>query len=699
MIRALLLGLGTGSLVAAIALAVVLTFRGSGVVNFATGAVAMYAAYHYNLLRREGDVFLPPLPNPLALVEGSAHAVGADGVQLPDWPTTVSLGGPMAFAPALALTLVAAAAAGLLFHLLVFRPLRHAPALAKVVASVGLMILLQGIVTLRFGGTPQPVQPILEKDPVRLPGDITIPRDQLELAALVIILAAVLWALFRFTRFGLATRAAAENEKGATVLGLSTDFLAGTNWVLSTALASLLGVLVATVNTSIDPITITFLIVPALGAALLGNFTSFGLATAAGLGIAMVQTWVQYLSTKSWFPHAGSGPVPGVKEAVPFVVIAVVLCLRGRSLPTRATVEPTRLPPAPRPTAVPLKAVVATLAGAAGLVFLGPTWRLAITNSLVGVVICLSLVVLTGFVGQISLAQMTLAGISGFTLSKLAVEHGIGFPIGPLIGALVAVGFGMVAAIPALRVRGVNLAIVTLAAAVAIESVVFKHPTWAGGTDGAPVPPPRLFGLEFGPNDAGSLDGKLPNSWFGLACLAVVVVLGLVVVNIRRSATGRRMLAVRANERAAAAAGIGVAHTKMLAFGLAAFVAGIGGALSGYRFGAVTPVFFGSLASLLFLAFAYLGGISSVTGAVVGGSLVAGGVAFTALDEWFGIGNEYTLLLSGLGLVVTAVVNPNGIAGALRRAGVRLQTQLDRRTSPTVARRAPRAAAMTAEAS
>jgi branched-chain amino acid transport system permease protein len=697
-VRALLLGIGTGALVAAIALAVVLTFRGSGVVNFASGAVAMYAAYVYDSLRRTGELVVPPLPNPLAVVEGIAHTFGVRGVELADWPTFVGLGQPKSFWPALVITLVVAAAMGLLLHLLVFRPLRYAPPLAKVVASVGVMILLQAIITLRFGGTPRPVQPVLDKQPVELPRGVTIPRDQLELAGIVILLAIVLWALFRFTRFGLATRAAAENEKGAVVLGFSPDVLAGANWVLSTMLAALLGVLVATVNGSIDPITITLLIVPALGAALLGNFTSFGLTTAAGLGIAMVATWVQFLSTRSWFPHAGGAPIPGVKEAVPFLVIVVVLFVRGERLPTRATLETTHLPFAPRPSAVPAKLAIAAVVAAAGLLFLGPTWRLAITNSLVGIVICLSLVVLTGFVGQISLFQMTLAGVAGFSMSKLAVEHGIAFPFGPLLGAAVAVAFGLLAAIPALRVRGVNLAIVTLAAAVAVESLVFKHPTWAGGVDGAPVPPPRLFGIGFGPNDSGSLDGKLPNPWFGILCLAVVALLGLLVANLRRSATGRHMLSVRANERAAAAAGVNVAGTKLLAFAIAAFIAGIGGALSGYRFGAVSPVFFGSLASLLFLAFAYLGGISSVTGAVVGGCLVAGGVAFTALDEFFGVGSEYTLLLSGLGLVCTAVLNPNGIAGAFRGVWTPALPHRRRSRQTPASRVAPRAAAVAVEA-
>src|SRR5206468_13002432 len=112
---------------------------------------------------------------------------------------------------------------------------------------------------------------------------------------------------------GLATRAAAENEKGAVLLGFSPDLLAGANWVLSTVLAGAAGILVATVNGSIDPSTVTLLIVPALAAALLGGLTSFSVTTVAGLGIAMTQNLIQYSQRYSWYPHAGSGPLPGVK--------------------------------------------------------------------------------------------------------------------------------------------------------------------------------------------------------------------------------------------------------------------------------------------------------------------------------------------------------------------------------------------------
>ncbi len=682
--RALVLGIGSGCLVSAIALGVVLTYRGSGVVNFASGAMAASSAYAYDGLRRDGTIVLPPLPNPLSLAEGLAHVAGAEGVKLPDLPTSVALGGPLGFGPALALTLLIAAGVGAACHAFVFRPLRGAPPLAKVVASVGVLIVLQAVMVLRFTSTPRPIRPILAKTGVQLPGGIVVPRDQLVLTGVVLVTAVGLWLFFRSTRFGLATRAAAENEKAAAILGFSPDVLAGANWVLSTVLVGLFGVLVATVNGAVDPITITLLIVPALGAALLGGFTSFGVTVAAGFGIAMSQNLLQYLATRPWFPRAGPAPLPGMKESLPFLVIAFALFVRGRALPTRESIDAGRLPAVPRPGRVATRAAPAAAATAGGLLLLGPDWRLAITNTLVGVLVCLSLVVLTGFVGQISLAQMTIAGVAGFTLAKLAGTYGVPFPLGPLAGAAVATAFGLLAAVPALRVRGVNLAVVTLAAAVAIESAVFRNQTWSGSAEGARVPPPRLFGLRFGPNDPGFLDGKLPNPWFGIFCLLVVVALALTVAKLPGTATGRRMLAVRSNERAAAAVGVSVAGTKLLAFGLSSFIAGIAGGLSGYRFGSVSPAEFGSSASLLFLAFAYLGGLTSVTGAVLGGCLVAGGISFTALDQWFAVPDDYTLLLGGLGLLVTAVLNPEGIAGAVRVSVGRLRmARRPVRTAPT----------------
>jgi len=207
----------------------------------------------------------------------------------------------------------------------------------------------------------------------------------------------------------------------------------------------------------------------------------------------------------------------------------------------------------------------------------------------------------------------------------------------------------------------------TLAFGVAVQAMVFNNPVLAGTVDPASVPAPTIFGLHFGPIDTTSFgDGKIPNPWFGVFVLIVVTLAAWLTVSIRSSGWGRRMLAVRANERAAAAAGISVRSTKIVAFGIAAFVAGIGGALSGYRFGSVTPEYFGVMTSLLFLAFAYMGGISSVTGAVIGGFLATNGIMFAVLQEWFGVSPEYSMLVGGLGLLLTVVLNPEGIAGAMR---------------------------------
>lgn len=654
-VQALLLGLGTGALVAAIALGVVLTYRGSGVVNFAAGAVATYSAYAFNALRRDGSVFLPGVP------------------------AGYGFGHPLSLGSAFAVALLLAVVLGGALHLLVFGPLRGAPPLTKAIAAVGVLLILQALVVLRFTSTTLPVLPALPRGAVEFSWGVTLPGDQLILTGVVLVAAALLSALFRLSRFGLATRAAAENERAAMTLGLSPNLLAATNWLLSTVLVAALGILVATVNGSIDPTTITLLVIPALAAALLARFASFWLAATAAFGLAMAQNLVQYWSTQPWYPQTGQGPLPGIRESLPLVVIITLLALAGRSLPTRGDSSTFRLPAVPHPRHVTAWIMVTGLACLAGLLLLDPTWRMALTNTLIGIVVCLSFVVLTGFVGQISLAQMAFAGMAGFALSRLAAEYGMPFPLGPLAGAVIAAGVGLLLGVPALRVRGVNLAIVTLAAAVSMEALVFGNPAVSGGFAGAPVSPPQLFGLRFGPNDSGAIgmlgyagDGKLPNPWFGVFCLFVVVALCLLVVNLRRSSTGRRMLAVRGNERAAAAVGVNVAGTKLLAFGISAFIAGVAGDLIGYRSASVSAVMFGGLASLTLLAFAYLGGITSVTGAVIGGTLVVGGLQFTILKQWLGLGDDYMLLVGGLGLVCTAVFNPEGITGAVRHARDRL---------------------------
>lgn len=667
-----------GALISAIALGVVLTYRGSGVVNFATGATAMYAAYVYTGLRVEGRLFLPPIPNPLALVEGAVHLVDdSSTLDLLDIPTMVSFGAPLTLPSALLVSLTFSLAAGVALHGLVFRPLRSAPPLAKVVASVGVLLLLQAIVVRRFGTTARPTY-LRRGTPqqIEFPGDIRINSEQLAVIVIVVAFTVGLWALFRFTRFGLATRAAAENEKGATLLGFSPDFLAGMNWMLSTVISGLLGILVAGNQKSVDPSTITLLIVPALSVALVGGLTSFGATTAAAFLLAMAQALIGYLGVdRSWFPRVEGQALPGVAQMLPFLLIAVVLFVRGDSLPTRGAVSAGRLPFVPRPTLTSTRvfAPVAVAACAVGLMFVAtPNGRLAIITSLIGIVISLSFVVVTGYVGQISLAQMMLAGFSAFTVARLTTTgvHVVGvtiiprlpFPLSPLVGALGATMVGLLVALPALRVRGVNLAIATFAFAVAMDDFFFKNPGVNGGFEGAPIATPKPID----PIRTAVIGrGSGANVWFGLLCLGVVVLLGAMVVNLRRSPTGRRLLATRSNERAAAAVGVDVASTKLTAFAVSAFIAGIGGALVGYRIGKADALYFGNTQSLTILAFAFLGGIACVSGAVTAGLLVPGGIVFVTLETVFHVPSEFTLILGGLGLIVTTVRTPEGIAGGI----------------------------------
>jgi ABC-type branched-subunit amino acid transport system permease subunit len=289
-----------------------------------------------------------------------------------------------------------------------------------------------------------------------------------------------------------------------------------------------------------------------------------------------------------------------------------------------------------------------------------------VIQSVVTACVCLSLVVLTGFVGQVSLAQAAFAGIGGFALAKVLDSVGLPFPVGLLVAGLVTVPIGILVGVPALRIRGINLAIITLGAGVAIDAFVFNNDQISGGLAGVKVPAPQLFGLDVG--IVGHSAGDYPRIVFGLVAVGLFVVLAVLVVNLRRSATGAHCLAVRANERAASAIGINVAATKLLAFGVSGFVAGAAGGLIGYQQGRLSPASFSIFVSLMLLSIAYIGGIATVPGVIFAGFVLApGGLAFTALERWFQLG-KYQPLIAGVGVILSAILNPDGVAAAARRA-------------------------------
>ncbi|MEN9803823.1 MAG: hypothetical protein RIS41_670 [Actinomycetota bacterium] len=633
----LLLGSAAGGIIAALGLGMVLTYQASGVVNFAAGAMAMWSTYVYAELRN-----------------------GAYPFPIPGLPDRYHFADDVGYRWALILALLTSALLGLLVYLFIFKPLRQAPALAKVVASVGLIIVFITLVTRRFEDqSAMRVPNILPREPVTITGDLTVPRDGLWLLFIVVVVAGLLWLGSRFLRVGLAIRASAENEKGAVLLGYSPDRLAALGWVMSSVITSFLAILAAP-QLQLNPTIYTFgFLVPALGAALIGKFQNFGPTLVTGVLIGMGQSLCTKLQNDiSWFPEYGA------REGIPFVIIILTMIFLGERLPDRGAVKMWKLPTVPPARVTPVSFLTPTVLAIVGVLVLSPLWRAAIMTTVIAAVLALSLVVLTGFGGQTSLSQMAFAGIAGFALSKLAMRFDIPFPIAPLLAAIAAMIFGLIVGLPALRVRGTNLAIVTLAGGVTIAEFVFKNP-WVIGdisSGGAKVPNPSLAGWDFGL----VYGDKVSRPIFGVFLIIVLALLGLLVANIRRSGSGRVMLAVRGNERAAAAIGIDVTRVKMTMFAASSFIAGVGGTLIAYRFGSVSDLSYGVVASLTALAVAYLGGITSVSGAVTAGITAQAGIAFYAMGRLFDGMGSWEALIGGVLLIVTAIMNPEGIAGGIR---------------------------------
>lgn len=624
----LLLGIGSGGLIAGIGMGVVLSYRGAGVINLATGAVAMLAGYFFWAIRLGKFATIPAVP-------------------------------------AVILTIVFAGIVGVLFDFLVIRPQRTATPLAKLIATLGALLIFQAFIVITFGQSAEPQPVILPSQNVILFRD-PIPVYNFIIGGAMLAIMAGLAALYRWTRFGLGTRAAAENEAHAMYMGLSPNWLSLANTVLMSLVMGVTGLLAASVVEP-DPGTLPLMVIPGLAVAIFGRFTSFTITCIGGIVLGMAESLLTYFSNQSWFPtDQGPGyPLPGTQDLLIFLVLVVAMYFRAGKIPGRGDVLERRLPAAPPPKHPLRSALVCGVIGAVAILLLPGGYRNTLDVSLITAVFLLSVVIITGYLGQVSIVQLALGGSAGFAVSHFATNFGIGFPWAPIMGVIIAVLLGLFCGIPALRVRGVSLAVVTLAAAVAIENFGFGNTVWGGGVKGSSVPAPSLFGWEWGPNaPLHGLFGAEPSPLFGWFVLIVLVIVGLLVSNLRRSAVGQDMLAVRANERAAAAAGINVRQTKLLGFAISAGVAGVGGVLLAYAYSSITPTSYDTGTSLALIAFAYISGISTVAGAIWGGMIFIGSISAYALLEWFGLQGEWFTLAGGALLILTLIQRPEGVATA-----------------------------------
>jgi len=676
----LLIGLGLGSLYAILGAGLVVSYKGSGVINFGYGAMAMYGMFTFDTAWNRGEFFFPWV-----------DFLPTTSLNLPV-RITLSDSGSWPMMASLVLALLVSVGLGLGVHFLIFRPLRHAAPLGKVVASLGLALYLQGVALINFGNSfPQPRSVVPDEAVENFLGlGKVFPRNAIYVVGFAVLAGLVVWAGYRFTRFGVATRAAAGNEKGAVLLGYSPQRLAAVNWVIASALGTLAVIVVGPIQGTITPVGLTALIVPALAAALIGGLRSIPIAVAGGLALGAVQTLLD-VNKADWFTGSLDWMQSGVRNFLPLLVIIVVLYARGKSLPIRGAVEERRLPIAPDPKRIFEHAVVwVTVLTLLAFVFEDAGGRTRFANSIqTGIVISivmLSIVLLAGYTGQISLAQMSFAGIAAFVTARMMADGigrgsnlvavtgpGLAWPIAGVIGIGAAVVVGVVVGLPAVRIRGVQLAVVTIAAAIALQGLYFENEVITQLRAGVPayIKDPTFFGIDIGARSAREQNENPAFVIFGAIVLALCAI---AVANMRRSGAGRRFLAVRSNERAAAAAGIDVSRTKLLAFGISAAIAGVGGLMLGFKQVEVSSANFAYGASLSVLAFAYLAGISSINGAIVAGMLLSALVPTTS-NYFFADTNidSYIGLLSGLGIIVTAIVHPEGVApffnGAVRHLG------------------------------
>ncbi len=678
---ALVLGIGAGGLYAMLGAGIVAAFKGSGVINFAHGATAMYAAYTWSELRASGEIYLPwfdpipthtlNLPVRITIRNGGFEEVG----------------GFMGQAIPVFIAMLMAAFIGLILHYAVFRPLRDSPALAKVVGSVGAMLYFQSIAQLHFGTQLRTHQGILPTGSINnfLGLGANLGIDRLFVAGAALVMGGGVAALYRFTSFGLATRAADENEKGATLLGYSAQRLALLNWVLSSLMAGAAGLLYVGIAT-LTPGNYSLFVIPALTAALLGNLNSVWLATIGGLGLGIIQSAMVNLAGRSWWPDAV--PANAANAVVPLIVVVAFLYLRGDKLPVRGSLSTKGHPAAPKPQHPYIAGILPIVLALGAIGIFTGAWEVAFTTSLVVMPIMLSLVVITGYLGQISLVQTSLAGVAAFAMIRLASDgskvnefqfiavNGPGLPmiLAIILGVTIATVVGVLIALPALRIRGVQLAVVTLTAVAAIRELFLKNEVLAG--EGAksnnPVPNPDILGIDLRVQNQETL---IPDRWqFSVFALVSIIILCIAVANLRRGGTGRRFLAIRANERAAAAAGINVSQNKLIGFGVAAAIAGYGGVLTAFKLTSISFENYNVFVGIAILAFAYLGGISMVSGSVNGGLLAAGGlVSHFIVHHFDNVNTDYILAVGALGLIFNAILtNGEGIAMLSRQTNAML---------------------------
>jgi sulfate-transporting ATPase len=622
------------------AIGVVVIYRSSRVLNLAHGAMAMVPGYVYYSLTQHH------VPAVIALLVGTVFG----------------------------------ALLGMAVEFVFVRRLRAQGATAQTVGTVAVTGLLIAFIGKVYGTSALVPKGVFPEGSVKV---ASARVDYADLGILVVGLAVAgaTLAFFKFTQFGLAMRGSAQNRTAATLVGINPQLAASSAWALGGGLAGLAGILLAA-STNLNPYTLSLQVLPAFVAALLGGLESLAGALVGSLIVGLVFGLVPLMATWKLV-----GPVlrlQGAAQLVLTILTLVLLALRGSRISSADRDEAGLAVEAPvrgyrrsalRPSAVVVFALLLIWPFVAPFSALG--------SSLIALeyaVIAFSLVILTGWVGQISLAQATFVGIGALS-SAMVARQWMGFPFDIIIGAVVAGLSAVALGAVALRVRGLYLAVATLIFAWMGDAFLFTSPYLGLGEGSSTIPNQRI-----------GHEGGWPS--FDLTSRRVLFIVFLVIVmtcavclsNLRDARTGRALSAIRGSEAAAASLGIDVVRYKLVAFAVSGVLAGLGGGLLMVEQRTVVPSQFFYTVSLQYLAIAVVGGLASLSGAV------AAGLLFAALSELFfrvGALTGWLDVVSALLLGGVLLLYPTGLAGLLAKMSHLLEIvtrDVDKRLAPVMER-------------
>jgi ABC-type branched-subunit amino acid transport system ATPase component/branched-subunit amino acid ABC-type transport system permease component len=545
----IIIGVVAGSVYGLAATGLVLTYKTAGIFNFAHGAVATTAAYAFYSLHVTHQMAWPLAASISVLVLGPVLGLGLE---------------------------------------LLARRLAGVQTVYKIVATIGLVLIVQGFFTAKFGAQSQSYPAYLPTGAAATIADTVVSWDQVIVTVTALVATAVLYLFFRFTRIGLAMRGVVDNVELLDTSGTNPRSVRRWSWVIGSTLACLAGILLAP-SLSLDALLLTLLVVQAFGAAALGFFSSLPLTYLGGLVIGVGAA----VATKYGSVTKANALLTGLPPSIPFLALFLVLVAtpRHRLVDRR---------PAPRTAAsdhwrAPARIQAAGAVALAALLLLIPLLvsgaRLpTYTDALTKVVLFLSLGLLVRTSGQVSLAHAAFAAIGAAAMAHLTGDLGLPWFAGLLLAGLVAVPVGAFIAIPAIRLSGIFLALATFGFGIALEQMGYPLAIMFGSdANGKTIPRPGW----------GPLGGDRGYYYLVLAFVALAT---LTVVGVHRSRLGRLLRGLGDSPTALATHGASVNTTRVLVFGISAFMAAEYGALYGGLVSAVTGGAFTSFSSLILLA-------------------------------------------------------------------------------------------------